>query len=396
MSLESIKYIPLRDAVIEMQNSNKYNYYGFFALYFNFVEDEKLPAAAGVSIRNKKFVFHYSPSLLEDYKNKYGKEFFHFLVTHEVQHILLNHIFRTGERNHQISNIAQDMLINQGIKDEFSFDYNDFYYADKKYPFYDPKKYKGPMFFEPLYDYIFQDLESQTKPNQLGQGQSQPGQGKGQLGGGVLVDVHFENDLTENEITEIEYMTKEIHDSLKARGLHGTAGIEKIFQIKRKKNIVNVFKRIFTNSSLKDPTYKKLSRRYDMLKGKKKTGKDINLIVDTSGSLYDELDQYMGGIVGNYNIYLIQIDTEVTFEGNLKSLSQWKKVTKKGGGGTTLQPAIDLLVKMKRQHIPTYFVSDFYCDELDFQGFTSQVTLIKSKDSTDPVIKNCRKIKIVS
>jgi predicted metal-dependent peptidase len=423
MSIESIKYLPLKETIIGMQNEYKLSYYGYFSLYFNFVEDDKLPAAAGVTF-NKHLIFMYNPILLDEYYVKYGSNFLKFLVIHEVNHILLKHHFRTGERNHELSNIAQDMIINYSIKKDFTFQYEDFFYIDKDCPQINfiSNEYKELHVYELLYDFILNKNEVKQESNENGEGQesnkegqesNENGEGQKSKGKrkelnkndkdkirnksqGKLVDVHDNKEVSENEFEKNDIIIKGIHDSLKSRGLISSESIEEIFKFKKKRTIVSVFKRVFVSGNLSCRTYKKLSRRNNFLKGKKKEGKDINLIVDTSGSLYQELDKYMGQIIGNFNIYLIQIDTEIRFNGHIENINKWKKIKKIGGGGTILQPAIEHIIKVKRQKNPIYFISDFQCDKLDFNGIKSKVIFIKSKDSIDPVFSNLINYKIVS
>lgn len=378
MSIESISYLPLRDAIIKMQNTYQYRYYGYFALYFNYIEDKQMSFCGGVRINNRHLEFFYNSELLEKQTNKDGIGFLEFFVIHEIQHILLNHSNRRGDRNTEISNIAQDMLINTGIKNEYKYDFKDFYYVDKKYDNlkWDPSKYKDPLVFEFVYDALL--LQN---PNI-------------KICNIKLVDKHFEeNNLDESESAIVDVLIKDLHEGLKIRGFN-PGSIEEVLNFKKEKSIVNVFKRVFSSGLLKERTYKRLSRRVKELKGKKKENKDINLILDTSGSLYNELDKYIGNVIGKYYIYLVQVDTEVKFHKHIHSISEWKKTKKIGNGGTVLQPSIDFLVKNRRSNFPTYLVSDFYCDELDFSKIKSNVVLVKTKDAAIPKIKNCKKVKI--
>jgi len=380
MSIESISYLPLRDAIIKMQNTYQHRYYGHFALYFNYFEDKQMPSCGGVRINKRRFEFFYNSELLEKQVKKDGSSFLEFFVIHEIQHILLNHVNRTGDRNIQIANIAQDMLINTIIKNEYKYDFEDFYYVDKKYDIlkWDPSKYKNPLVFEFVYDALL----AQNDGVEI------------QACNIKLVDKHFEeNNLDESESSIIDVLVRDINENLKARGFD-PGSVEKVLNFKREKSIVNIFKRVFSSGLLKERTYKRLSRRVKELKGKKKENKDINLILDTSGSLYDELDKYIGNIIGKFSIYLVQIDTEVKFHKHIHSISEWKKIKKIGSGGTILQPSIDFLVKNRRANYPTYLVSDFYCDELDFLQIKSNVVLVKTKDAVLPKIKNCKKVKI--
>lgn len=431
MKIESIKCEALRDAIIGMQVSTKMNYYGYFALYFDFIEDNTLKAAAGVTIRGKKLLFYYNSILVDQMANKLGNDFLSFLVIHECQHILLSHITRTGDRNQKLSNIVQDMIINLGIKQEYGFNFDDFFYADKKYngnPIkFDPKEYAKQQFngiiFEPMYAYILENT-----PPQSGEGdddEDSDGEGNGGSSGssgdedssdgskgskgnkkskaeGQLVDDHIMNKdsesgtLNDSEIAQMEAMVREIHENLKARGFNPGKIIGENFEYKRGKSIVNVFRKVFGNGTLKDKTYRHLSRRCPGLKGNRKDNRDINIILDTSGSLYNELDEYINLVVGKFSSYVVQVDTRVVWDGHLKTMADWKKVKKCGGGGTILQPGIDKLIELKRQNYPLYFVSDFYCESLDLSKYKGPVIFIKSKGSTNPVWTGSKQVKTIS
>jgi predicted metal-dependent peptidase len=419
--LSTIKYEPLKNTIIEMQIKSRYNYYGYFALYFDFIEKTDLPAAAGVTVKNRRLQFYYNPEICDRMINEHGDSFMRFLVMHEVQHILLNHVMRTGERNHKLSNIAQDMLINTMIKNDYGFNYTEFFYADRSYTMpikFDHNKYSGPLTYEALYNEIFDQTEEEDRNRAKGDGDPESnsdgegGQGSGNgesqpsdgSGSGKLVDDHeMKNEMDEGETAEekaaneamVDSLVREIHDSLKARGFSASSGVEQMFNFKKQKPIVNVFKRVFGNGKLKAPTYRKLSRRHHLLKGKRKENKDVNIILDTSGSLYSELDEYIGQVVGNYNCYVIQIDTKVQFAGHIKNIQEWKKLKKMGCGGTILQPAIEKLKEEKRGDIQTVFVSDFYCETLDFKGIKGDMIFVKTKGATDPVFKNCARHKVV-
>jgi len=202
-----------------------------------------------------------------------------------------------------------------------------------------------------------------------------------------MVDNHTElnnddNAMDESEAKMVENMVKEIHESMKARGYSAGAGMETQFDLTKEKPLVNVFKKVFGNGKDVTRSYRKLSRRGNNLKGRKKENKKVNIILDTSGSLYNELDQYVSQVIGNYDCFIVMCDTSVTFAQDVKSMKEWKSIPKTGGGGTMLQPALDELVKQNRQNMQTIFVSDFYCETLDLSKIKAPVTFVKTKNST--------------
>jgi len=398
--LESIKHTLLKNTIIQMQANANFNYYGHFALYFDFEENKEIPAPAGVTIKDRRFKFYYNSEEIDKCIEELGENFLRFLVVHEVNHILLSHVTRTGEREHQLSNIAQDMLINTAIANDLNLRFPKFYYADQDYdaPEYNHKDYTGKMIYEPLYDFLW---ETQERRGNEGEGEAKAeGEGSGN-GKGQLVDHHQMNDdlangnISESEMAQMEGMIKDIHTSLKAQGMTPGSIIEKNFSFSKEKSLVNIFKKVFSKGVVKESTYRKLSRRCEGLKGDKKESREINLLLDTSGSLYNELNQYIGAVVGKYSIFLIQCDTKVAWEGKVENMADWKKVKKAGGGGTILQPAIDRLIAIKKQSTPLVIVTDGYTDNMDFSKYKGHVTFVMTKDSTDPKFHGTKNVKVI-
>ena len=422
--LDGIKHDALKQTIITMQNSSEYRFYGYYALYFRFIKAEKLPAAAGVSIINRKFVFYYNPTLIDEMVEKHGEQWLKFLIVHEVSHILLNHVGRTGDRDHQISNIAQDMLINDAISRDHGLSYEDFFYRSRDYPQmkFIAKEYEEKDIYEPLYAHIVMNIPEspQGEGGESGEGEGE-GQGQGSGGdgdqqgsgsstdkdfddssqdaskyGGDLVDYHSKEELSEQDQELAKQNAKEIAETLKQRGFSPGDTLGKMFNYKKQKTVINVFKRVFSQGQIRDFTYKKLHRRLPGIKkGIKKENRDVNVILDTSGSLFSELDQYIGQLVGKYQVHLVQIDTQVAFSGKIKTEKDWKKVKKMGGGGTILQPAFEHLHEINRSDIPTVLVSDFYCENLDLSKFKAPVTFVKSKCATDPQWHGSKRVKVI-
>ncbi len=323
-----------------------------------------------------------------------------------------------------------DMVINSMIETDHKLAFDDFYYSSRKYDapgiVFDGPAYDGMEMFEEIYEQLIQDNpdvdsegneqgggEPQECPDCGGSGHAdgegepgdgqgepcetcggtgkQPGSGAGEIGNGKpgLVDSHGEmqddgKEMSTADKAIMDTMVREIHDSLKARGYAASQGIENAFAFEKKKPIVNVFKRVFGNGRQKSSTYRRLSRRNPVLKGKRKESKEVNLVLDSSGSLYSDLDIYMSQVVGNWKTYVIQIDTEVKYAGHVNSISDWKKVKKCGGGGTILQPAIDKIIEEGRQKIQTVFVSDFYCETLDLEGIKGPMIFVKTAGAAEP------------
>jgi len=179
-------------------------YYGEFNLHINFHEQDSIGTCA-VNVTSKGMNFFYSPKFLEDMSQKEVN----FITLHEDFHLLFNHPKRTvsGQYDHKMSNIAQDMIINHVIWEdiphlfvEIPKDKN-----GKNMALFIPKDYTGKLIFEELYEWLKDEKEKwdkqqkQCKNSQCkscngtgkqdqkgqpqkgqGQGQSQKGEGKGE------------------------------------------------------------------------------------------------------------------------------------------------------------------------------------------------------------------------
>ncbi len=131
-------------------------YYTEFNLSVNFNEVRNDPRikTAGVNATTKGLNHWYNP----DFIDSLSQEAVNFLLLHETFHLLLEHTKRTQEGffNHELSNIAQDMIINQllikYIEPSFiTLPKNEY---GKNSALVIPKEYEGPWVFEVLYHFL--------------------------------------------------------------------------------------------------------------------------------------------------------------------------------------------------------------------------------------------------
>jgi len=179
-------------------------YYGEFNLSVNFHEQESIGTCA-VNVTPKGMNFFYSPKFLENMSQKEVN----FIALHEDFHLLFNHPRRTitGQYDHKLSNIAQDMIINHVIWEDISHSFVEIPKDKngKNMALFVPKDYPGKLIFEELYEWLKEEKdkfqkkqkegkcqssecqscsgsgkkqEGQSKQDQKGQGQDQKGQGQ--------------------------------------------------------------------------------------------------------------------------------------------------------------------------------------------------------------------------
>ena len=162
-------------------------YYGEFNLHINFHEQDSIGTCA-VNVTSKGMNFFYSPKFLEDMSQKEVN----FITLHEDFHLLFNHPRRTvtGQYDHKLSNIAQDMIINHVIWEDISHAFVEIpkNKDGKNMALFVPKEYQGKLIFEELYEWLKDEKEKwekeQKKNSQCkscnGSGKKDQGQGEGQ------------------------------------------------------------------------------------------------------------------------------------------------------------------------------------------------------------------------
>ena len=153
-------------------------YYGEFNLHINFVEQDSIGTCA-VNVTSKGMNFFYSPKFLEDMSNKEVN----FITLHEDFHLLFNHPRRTitGQYDHKLSNIAQDMIINHVIWEDIPHTFVEIPKSQdgKNMALFVPKEYTGKLIFEELYEWLKDEKEKwQKEQKKNSECQSCKGSGK--------------------------------------------------------------------------------------------------------------------------------------------------------------------------------------------------------------------------
>jgi predicted metal-dependent peptidase len=196
---------------------------------------------------------------------------------------------------------------------------------------------------------------------------------------GEFLDNHIPDDVSEEWR---EQLIKDVTERLKSRGLTSGSVETTLNRLKKKrKDYMKDIKRgvSFVKGSIKYSTIKKPSRRGMVgLKGKKKHGSVINVLLDTSGSMGGYFDKALSFIFrSDIEINLIQCDTIVQVTEKIKSMKELEQVKIKGLGGTTLMPGVTHMIENFSQH-NTVILTDGYTDELDFSGYRGRVLIISN------------------
>jgi predicted metal-dependent peptidase len=139
----------------------KLYYYGEFAQFINFQESINIERI-GVTVNTNGMICYWN----RNFVNSIPQKQLNFIIVHEIFHLLYNHPKRTkrGGYEHELSNIVQDMIINQAIysdlidtkqptKDFFEIPTEN----DEIWVYMIPKEYKGQHIFEDIYDWIIKE-----------------------------------------------------------------------------------------------------------------------------------------------------------------------------------------------------------------------------------------------
>lgn len=137
-------------------------FYGEFNLHVNFHEQDSIGTCA-VNMTSKGMNFFYSPKFLENLSQREVN----FITLHEDFHLLFNHPRRTitGQYDHKMSNIAQDMIINHVIWEDINHNFVEIPKdkEGKNMALFIPKEYTGKLIFEELYEWLKEKKEEWQK-----------------------------------------------------------------------------------------------------------------------------------------------------------------------------------------------------------------------------------------
>ena len=214
------------------------------------------------------------------------------------------------------------------------------------------------------------------------------------------LDAHLGDDIPQELKREI---VEGVMSKLKNRGLN-SGDVEAILNKLRKtrKDYLKEIKRTMSNhifGSKKEKTIVRPNRRgIAGLKGQKKYKNEINILLDTSGSMGGEFEKVLSYIFQNdIQMNLIQCDAQIQQVLKIKDKKELEKMKIRGLGGTTLQPGIDFMSdrKNKINMYNTVILTDGYTDSLDFKLVKTK-TLILSTATKCPVTYDNGRVKQIN
>ncbi len=199
------------------------------------------------------------------------------------------------------------------------------------------------------------------------------------------LDTHMADEVPPEMKREV---VEGVMQTLKSRGL-SSGEVETILNKLRKtrKDYLKEIKRSMSShvfGTKKQKTILRPNRRGIVgLKGHKKYRTEINVILDTSGSMGGEFEKVLSYIFQNdIEINMIQIDTQVQGVIKIKDKKQLEKMRIRGLGGTILQPGIDYMSDPKHKiHMNnTVILTDGWTDSLNFKNVKTQTLILSTAD----------------
>lgn len=353
---------------------------------------EDIQAPAGVMFVNDHYDLLINPSLFDEY-SLHGRL---FILQHEMHHILFGHLDRLEDRVHLPWNFATDCAINQ-LGDQ----------SHMPDGCVNPKsmgemlgvgvtKNKNAEFY---YDLMKDELENKD--------QSGEGNGDGD-GTPQLIDDHSTWQESKGDKDLQKDMTKKMIEKAQTETIKGKGtvpgGCSDWLELHTRKSEVNwkkVLRGIVGNKRVnKRSTIMRKDRRFpnrDDLRGKTKD-RMFNLLVvaDVSGSMDDNaVIQTLGEVrhiceMTKTDVDLIQIDTQAYTPEKLTKKT--KTFTRKGNGGTSLHPALEMAKEHKIDYQAVVVLTDggLWDGDIDhFEALNKKVIwLVESGGRIMPAMNN--------
>ena len=418
----------ISDAMLGLQ------YYGEFCQFINFKNYHAIETC-GVKVDLQGMRFYFN----EEFVDSLSQGEMNFTMIHEVFHLLWDHQSRTrrGGYDHELSNVVQDMIINEVIKTDIidKMDHNNkmnkrnLRFAEvprskksnKVWVLEKPEEYKGKMVFEEMYEWIYgekqkyDEWKSKCKCDKDKNCQCNKSDGKekcecgdcpvsdylrdifDQMEMGIMdwLDKHLPSDLSEDYRKSI---IDNVKNNLRNRGLESAdilATLDKITKSKKDyiKNIKIGINELFGTYKNKSIT-KRNRRSIEGVKGKRKESYALNVLLDVSGSMESLFEKALSYIFQNgIKINLVMCDTQVKSHTIIKNKNEFKKIKIVGLGGTELNPGVKYIIGCKELNkLNTLVLTDGICGELDVSGLKK--VLIISNNQKVKVIGDARQIVI--
>jgi predicted metal-dependent peptidase len=436
MKLEKYIHPRIEQAIISFLQPFEMHFYHFFLARVDFYKaTEGLPTMCATVI-NMRLAICWSEAFLDELND----DELRFLILHESFHLIHHHLERGKYYEAEKANIAMDMIINELLMKYYGKTRNGYTICSmpvftqekveeiiakiksiRDLPSDEEKKivgligkatgcvldpnYKGVLAFEPLYEWLEQEHEKSKKP---GESHELSPDTKTMLDNAevrnAMNDVHIKLDELGEDIKKqlvAEGVAKSRLEVSKTRGTV-PGDVEEVLRLlltPPKQNNLKLLRRSISSlkGKTKEKTWKRMNRRLFGLKGKFGVANKINAGLDVSGSMWGTFDIVLRELfVDNYEVNLVQIDTQVQKVEVINNKNQLKNFKMKGGGGTMLQPFVDFVLNPENgmSRYSTVILTDGYCDSLDFKGSLQDFLILTTGDlvnySNGPRVKQIK------
>jgi predicted metal-dependent peptidase len=389
----------------------KNGFLGVLLTHMRMVVDEHLPTAA-----TDGTYIYFGKDFLENLNDREMD----FVMMHEIMHVVLRHLERTGNRNHYLFNIASDIVINSTILESAGGDERAIHlgkYGTAMHLAPDGKegaKYTA----EEVYEQLKKELEKQEKKQggQSGSGgqnsqNSQSGQdglgeqddrqngeensGSEQSQDGVKnaeqvkpsrwhkggcsdksFDEHDRWKKGEPDPFEKDVWQKRIMDAAESASRRGwgnvPAGVERsLGALKNPQTDWRTLLQAFIQEDITDYSFSPPDRRYDGgdffmpdFNEKEETVRNILFMIDTSGSMskamltaaYSEVKGAIDQFGGVLKGYLGFFDAAVADPKPFSDEEDFKVITPVGGGGTSFAIIFDYIEEKMSEELPACII----------------------------------------
>jgi predicted metal-dependent peptidase len=392
-----------------------HGFYGLLLMHMGYSISEDIKTAR---TDGEKIIF--SPSFLDSLSDKE----LDYVLLHEILHVVFEHYKKRSDYDAEVFDRAADIVVNSQILFENRFDLSSITIAGRgASPHLAPNGKEGYKYtVEEIYELIYDDSEKRSKEmlKELassaagGPGSNEDGDNNSKNGkGGSFWDEHDAWGKDENRYEELsDTWDKRIEDA--ARSVMGRSGslkagsvpshiARKIRELSNPQTDWRTILNEFTQEEVTDFTFTPPDRRFDDspfflpdYNEKEDSIKDILFMIDTSGSMNDEmvsivfsevkgaLSQFNEHLKGLLGFFDADVKPPVEFE-SVEDLLQIKPI---GGGGTNFFNIFEFIKKRMKDNLPQSIVilTDGYA-EFPEEGAALGVPvlwLICNDDATPP------------
>lgn len=365
---------------VKIQLQKQKPFFAYLLLNLNYIEKKEIPTMAVDNHNN----LYYNP----DWVRGLSEDECSGVITHELMHVVLNHLTRTESRDALLFNYACDVVVNHIlISNDFQLPKGGLIPSNNEITFCNVNiKDIDKKSAEVVYDEITSKLKK-TKQNMQTIADSR-------------FDEHITDDLKNGKDSKgnplNEKQIKEIKDNInkwkrllvESATYSRTIGqmpngmsrcIDKIFN--EKINWRNLLYRFITNSIPIDFSYAKPSKRSLASKfympHMKKEELQVFIAIDSSGSVQQsELSEFLSEMVSisksfsNIKMYVVSCDCAIqeVLEVSNGSVQTVLDIKIKGGGGTSVKPIADLIENDYPSTKILIYFTDGFIDHYDFNS----------------------------